>query len=549
MAVQIQTNNLALTGPRCSRLTAIKTEPNPAEPGPTGDCSGRSPYSESLGAPSNSNDPYQVLSDRILNFFYPPTQYIEPHFAGMNLYFSPDNIHEFLDQYTHFHFHMPVLHLSTFRYAKAYPGLLSAMCCVGACYSERVAADDVRQMMDFQWAALDKDCKYLSGGSKDDEDVEQLQAVLITAILNLWNGAPQQRQRARHAFSVLSDEARRLGLLTLLQPSQRQSPCHHASLDPGSFHCSDYDWPAWIEQESRIRLMMSIFLGDVAMGLYFNSPFRIEPSELQIPLPCDDAAWNAQDGLKCLSALGLRGGDSAREANPFGTRRTTQPEAHQVLSALLYPSAKIQPGSTNVRGKLILVHALLMRTLQAHRGDTAMLGSDEDNPLTGDWVNLCSGDSERSGPVVDAAGDVGAQSLQALSAALDKLKHCWDADKALQLPVETSDERPSFTDDDIHLYWLAQYILKHTSLDELFLPADVRFPHVISLVKAAKAWVLSGGPSRGEELDSIGEDIVDGDYGTTDLTLDMATLFRPLSEAAGYGGKVSVKTEQGNMGG
>lgn len=55
------------------------------------------------------------------------------------------------------------------------------------------------------------------------------------------------------------------------------------------------------------------------------------------------------------------------------------------------------------------------------------------------------------------------------------------------------------------------------------------------------------GPAIGQELESIGD--VDGDYGTTDSTLDMAKLFRTLPEVAGYGGNMSVKTEQGNMGG
>src|SRR5213078_4921050 len=111
----------------------------------------------SWGLPSTLPDPYLHLSNQILNFFYPPGATITTQSAGMNLYFSPENIKDFLDKYTHFHVHFPLLHTPTFRILQAYTGLLAGMCCIGACYSVRVSASHVREMMDFLKVALERD--------------------------------------------------------------------------------------------------------------------------------------------------------------------------------------------------------------------------------------------------------------------------------------------------------------------------------------------------------------------------------------------------------
>lgn len=539
--------------------TAIKTEPNIAEPRPTGSSSGDAPFYSNWGMPSDLQNPYNKLSDQILNFFYPPSHAVAPHFAGMNLYFSPDNIKDFLENYTHFHIHTPVLHVPTFRVMEAYTGLLAAMCCIGACYSDRVDADDVRQMMDFLWSALDRDCRLVStvGLSDTDSqyatqaDTEQLQAVLITSILTLWNGTPQQRERARHTFPVLSMQARRFNLLSVSRDPSLYSPLHQPNFDPASFNGDEFRWGSWIEQERRIRLMLGIFLGNVAMGLYFNMPPHTDPFTLHIPLPCDDAAWDADNAEDCASALGLRGPDAVREKNPFGTRRSCQPQVHWALKALLHSSIQIQPGSTNLYGKFVLIHAILSQIFRAQTEGKAAQLYDQDTPPLGDWVVPIQASSGRSTPVKGLAQEIDPQSLKALSTALDKFKYNWDVDMVTQFPpmsyVVNNPKRSGFSRDGIHFYWLAKYVLKYTSSADLELPADARFIQVISLLKSVRTWVMTDGASRGEELGSIGE--IDEHYGTTDLTLDMAKLFKPLPRVVGDAETASVKTELGKMGG
>ncbi|KAL6860134.1 hypothetical protein ACO1O0_004160 [Amphichorda felina] len=537
--------------------TAIKTEPDSSELRPAGDSFGEAPFYSNWGMPSNIHNPYNKLSDRILNLFYPPSENVDPHLAGMNLYFSPDNIKDFLENYTHFHVHTPVLHLPTFKVMESYIGLVAAMCCIGACYSDRVHADDVRQMMDFLWIALERDCKVLSSvdlsetGSQDADkaDTEQLQAVLIMSILTLWNGNPQQRERARQTFPILASQARRLNLFSLSRTSSLYSPLHESNFDPAMFRVDHFDWELWIEQERRVRVMIGIFLGDVAMGLYFNILPQVDPLELQIPLPCDDAAWDANTAKDCMAALGLLGQDAVRDKNPFGTQRTTQPEVRSALKALLHPSIQIQPGSTNLYGKFVLIHAIMGLIYRAQTREKGAAFYNNGTPPPGDWV-VPSTTSGRATPVKGVGQEIEFQNLKALSAALDKFKYSWDVDMVTQFPPSTQTANPKrsgFSRDGIHFYWLAKYVLKFTTSADLQLPADARLIQVISLLKSVRKWVLRDGASRGEELGSIGE--IDEDYGTVDLTLDMAKLFRPLPQVVGDAETAFVKTELGHMGG
>ncbi|KAG7102664.1 hypothetical protein HYQ45_018717 [Verticillium longisporum] len=98
----------------------------------------------------------------------------------------------------------PILHIATFNVAHSYTGLLAGMCCIGACYSDRVSADHVRQMMDFLRSALIRDIQFMSeafgiphaGVERtvfDQRATEELQAAMLMQIVFLWHGTPTQR--------------------------------------------------------------------------------------------------------------------------------------------------------------------------------------------------------------------------------------------------------------------------------------------------------------------------------------------------------------------
>ncbi|KAK3324250.1 fungal-specific transcription factor domain-containing protein [Cercophora scortea] len=495
-------------------------------------------------------DSYLQLSAKIINFLYPAGSVVSPTTTGvMNLYFQPDNIRDFLSNYTHFHTHFSILHIPTFRVMDAYVGLVAAMCCIGACYSDHVSAANIREVMNFLKAALERSSRMYASVSEDvrsnaiyeyasfgnsKQDLEELQAISLTQCLFLWHGTPLQREKARRGFPLVASLARNAGLLSVSKDSALYSPIHQPDLAGRTVTASDFDWTSWIEQEKRIRIMYLIFLSDVALGLYFNTGPEFDAFEIHLPLPTDDAAWDANNSIECAEALGLQGPELSEMRNPDGTRRCNQPELHLVLKALLDNTYLIQPGVTNLFGKFILIHALLamMRRVQLD-GTAAMGGSATPLPqnawFLGDHAGVASSSSGRSTPVDVGANLLDRQTVKTLWRALEKFKQVWDHDMATQFPPSNTahPRRSGFSKDGIHFYWLATYLLKNTRAADLQMLPDQRFTYMMHLLKSVKNWVLADGASRGEELGSVGD--IDENYGVTDLTLDMKQLFRPLS--------------------
>ncbi|KAF6821557.1 C2H2 transcription factor [Colletotrichum sojae] len=553
------------------RQTQIGTKPEPSArtertdglPGPSHH------HTESLlfptwDVPPSIPDPYVHISNQLLNFFYPPGSSITHESAGFNLYFSAENIRDFLQKYTHFHVHFPILHTPTFRILESYTGLLAGMCCMGACYSDRLSPDDVREMMNFLQAALVRDVPFLANtvGTHDgnvdkvvqsQRELEQLQAVQLLQILLIWNGTPQHRDNARQIFPAMAEQARKLRLMEVSTAPTLFSPLHQNNFTPQNFDVSTFDWGVWVEQEKRIRLMHIIFLCNSAMELYFNAVSQFNSFEMRIPLPSDDAAWDARTKKDCEDTLGLHGEELVRHKNPNGTQRSKQPEMDLALKALLHTSYQIQPGSTNLYGKFILIHAILSLLRRAQLDGNSVMKGYATPPLS-DWmVNGESigngGNSGRATPVDPALQTVPAHIHESFRMALQKFKRNWDTDMINQFPpgMAKNARRYGFSRDGIHFYWLATYLLKHTRATDLQMGSDARFRQVMQLLKSVKSWVESDGESRGEELGSVGD--IDKEFGVTNLTLDMARLFKPLPAVVEDPGIPSVQTDISTIGG
>lgn len=507
----------------------------------------------------STQDPYHQLSAQIHSFFHPPGTVASSQTACLNEFFSPVNIRDFLDSYIHFHVHFSFLHIPTFRIMEAYTGLIAAMCCIGACYSDRAVSPNVREIMNFLKIALERDCDLFAsnttqpsfkfGNGKDKQDVERLQALILMSALLTWHGTPIQRESARRLFPLVADITRRFDLLQVRSDPSLYSIFHQPKISLEDLNPGQFDWAAWVEQESRIRLMHMIYLLDVARGLYFNCDPQFDGLEIRIPLPADDAAWEAQSALDCAQGLSLYGSEAARAKNPDGSQRSKQPELNLSLTALFHQSYQIHPGTTNLYGKFILIHAILaqIRRAQIQGRLTSLDGSA--TPLSQiDWV-IANGSDTGSGNVSannSAAGTpvagLSPQTYKTLCNALDKFKQYWDMDMAIQFPPSVSNPRRyGFCRDGIHFFWLAKWMLKNTTVADLQMAPDNRFRQVIQLVKTVKSWVMTDGASRGEELGSVSD--IDNDYGVTNLTLDMAQLFKPLPSVVESPGMPTVKTE------
>lgn len=520
-----------MIGLRCSvSRIATKQEPNVvARPRADGASSGRLPNLDDTTPsrnPHHQYDPYQQICLRVLNdFLLTPNHASSSRSQAVHSFFTADNLEDFLHKYVHFQTHFALLHTPTFRVEDAYVGLVVAMSCVGACYSDRVSPDHVREVMHVLRDALERhsrmlaslddvvqrEIKYENGSfGNRDHDMEELQAIILMQVLFLWNGTPQQRDQARKIFPRIAALVRKADLLDVTASRDPSSSLLH---QPDYSHqpsdAAAFDWAKWIEQEKRNRITLALFTQDTALGLFFNDPPLLDPFEIHLPLQSDDAVWEAPNGLECAEALGLYGPEAAYKRNPSGTRMPKQREMHFAVQSLLHGSYQVQPGPTNLAGKFVLIHALIALIRKAHVGAGGMANNNG------------------HGTPTDSA--IPAQTLKSMITALDKFKRNWDSEMAEQFPPASSNpQRQGYSRDGVHYYWLANYLLKNTRQQDLQMTAGRRFMHVMHLLKSVKSWVLSDAATRGEEMGSVAE--IGMKYGAQDQTLNMVDLFKPLPD-------------------
>ena len=506
------------------------------------------------------NDPLEEISNR-LNYFCFPNNQIIGRSNDIRKHLTASNIKHFLDHFTAVQGHFPIIHLPTFRIGDAFEGLLLGMICIGAVYSDRMTSPQVRDMIGFVKAAIERNSRVFTIISRErngesvyakeavgsrKSEVEEITAILMMQVLFTWHGTPLQREKARQEFPLTAEMARRAGL-TNPMATTTLSVLHQPHVTVENLNRASFDWNAWVEQEKRSRLMFTIYLLDASMVVYFNLPPRLERDEIRLPLPADDAAWDATSPAECADALGLNGNAASQARNPEGSRRPKQPEFHTSLRALLHQGWDILPGTTNLYSKFILVHALQVQLWLAQRqlslqesgqpGSQAFAfpTSGNNTPLSQhDWARgieptgsgpQSANTSGRATPV-----ETNGQSpppLKVINNAFDKWKKVWDEDMAAQYPPSaTQHRRLGFCRDAVHFYWLSKCQMKgHRGLDWQMAP-DHRFSQVIALLKSVKNWVVSDSGSRGESLGSVSD--VDPSYGVANLTLDMAQLFKPL---------------------
>ena len=513
------------------------------------------------------SDPLKNKADRLIAFCLPEElrqRGDDNSSQDIKHTLTADNVKHFVELFTNFQGHWPLIHMPTFNFLEAYDGLVMAIICIGAVYSDRISVPQVRQLMEHAKAAVDRtsrvfatpginDTGRIAGDDSSSEtsppDVEKMQALTMLQILFTWHGNQSQRESARHDFAKFANLARKAGLLQpVASGGSAYSALHQVGpiseqQDPDSF-----DWLAWVEQEKRSRLMFIFFLLDAAQVIYFNSSPQFNPLEIRLPLPADDAAWDARGPAECAEMLGLHG-TAALCRNTTGSRRRKQPEMHQAMKALMHPTYNLQPRATNVYSKFILVHALHVQIWNVQRqlsqgnnllalNELLSLGSGSSTPIAqNDWIITDGGsghtshsNSGQATPTIPGMQSPGThQLLKATTDALQKWKRTWDEDMTLQYPPSASAYRRfGFCRDGVHFYWLARAFLRNNRAVDWQAPPDSRFVQVMSLLKKVRTWVASDNAQKGEEIGSVGD--IDESYGVEDLTLDMKLLFKPINQ-------------------
>ncbi|PVH91382.1 hypothetical protein DM02DRAFT_705047 [Periconia macrospinosa] len=485
------------------------------------------------------SDPFDSKARSLLAFCWPDPSLHTPEskdthgFEALKGLLTAENVKHFLGLYKHYHAHWPMIHMS-FNPITAYDGLVLSMICIGAVYSDRLGVRAVRWLMDLAQASVFRSSRVYKAVVQGTQgktqldvqswtDIEEIQALVHINALFVWHGNPTQRKQGQDHFWTLSTIARVFGLLNPLAPGNHDVSALH---QPGPIQGNEvnlWTWRSWIEQETRTRVMYMIFLMDVALAIYFNAQPQLDAFDIKLPLPADDAAWEARTEEECANALGLRG-QAAQGKNDAGSRRPKQLGFAETLQ-YLYQSEQLPQRATNIYSKFVLIHAIHAQIFKIQRqmlninGAPGFSTSGTSTPHSG-HVTPVEGISSQISHTL--------QLLRSTMSALESWKRNWDAD--MQIQYAPNQKRIGFCRDGIHFYYLAKFFLRGSRREDWAAQPDVRCQQVFHLLKQIRAHVASDSTLKGIDLGSV--TTVDDKYGIGDLCLDMKLLFTPISANA-----------------
>ena len=472
---------------------------------------------------TSHGDPLQLKSDRLVDWCFPQVSLHERRSNPLiQSCLSVDAIKHFLILFSNTQGHFPWLHLPTLKLDEIYDGLLLTIICNGAVYSDRVSQDQVRALIHQVKYGIERTARVLAymnlatptaRFSESGIEFEELMSLLMLNNLMIWHGGPKEREAARNENRRVRALARRFNMLHLAGPDDPHAYSYLHNLSPReTAEPSRFDWYSWVEQEKRSRLMYLIFAMDAAMVIYFNMPSDFSASEITLPLPADDAAWEAPDAETCAQALGLRGREWQARVNTTGSLRLKSLEFHHAIQALYNPTVIVQPQTTNVYSKFLLIHALHAEIWKLQR------------------------DRSFSSPRNSSQSVSVKETSKSINTALIRWKRSWDEDMALQYPqsdgMHLGPRRVGFCRDSTQFWWLARALQQPNRTHDWQLAAEDKLRLTMKGLDQARSWSRTDGAERGEEPGSVA--LIDPNYAASeDLILDMRKLFRPLSDPDG----------------
>ncbi|KAH0308445.1 hypothetical protein KCU74_g15634, partial [Aureobasidium melanogenum] len=498
------------------------------------------------------SDPLQAKANALLTYVLSNrTSSSDDACDEMRKCLTVENIKHFIEKFTSFQGHWPIIHMPTFEILKANDGLVLTIICIGAVYSEKRDLYQVRRMMELVKDAVKNASRVynvvrgvIQEGNQPlgslESDIEELQALYMLKVLFCWHGTPSQRADARKNFDSVVEIARRM-VISPAVPGQATYSVLHQPGPISQDALLTWTWSSWIAQEKRSRVAFTLFLLDAALVMYFNNEPKFDPLEFRLPLPCDDAAWEARTEQECRDALGLNG-PSKLVHNVCGSQRPRQPDMRSAMRGLMEPNYTFASRSTNIYSKFILIHALIVQICKFQRSSflqniTGQFGhgataSGPGTPLgQNDWI--ASDGNNNIGTPGDTPQAHNAQIqpvLKSIQLAMSKWKSIWDMDIAIQYPQNgIGYRRFGFSRDGIHFFYLGQSLLRSTKASEWTAPPDLRFLQIMGLLKKIKGFVANENTQGGLDTGSVGD--IDDTYGVGDLTLDMKLLFKPMGEA------------------
>ncbi|KAI1799677.1 fungal-specific transcription factor domain-containing protein [Daldinia bambusicola] len=175
----------------------------------------------------------------------------------------------------------PLIHQATFEPSQSESLLLLSMILLGATYSEKEAHQLAVCIHDVIRPAI---FSHESFNSKPD--LWMLQTILLVECFGK-SRAGQKQHDMSHLFHGM--------LINLIRRSDCQSvrPSRpHEDNDKGSL-VVDRSWRQWVEAEEKKRLALLCFMWDTQHAVLFCQSLCMSAFELKIPLPCNQALWEA----------------------------------------------------------------------------------------------------------------------------------------------------------------------------------------------------------------------------------------------------------------
>ena len=198
----------------------------------------------------------------------------------------------------HFHDQMPILHWPTFSADKAQPLLLIAIIAIGAANLDRKHGEEVTNVSADLANFL---AWHLRGELFMDQDFRPpsklwvLQSlILLECYEKLYSSRVlHERSQIHHAttISLLRRGSALLGRSAMDSPPDSEEKSSIA--DTG-----DLWWNHWITNEATKRIAYAAFIIDSIHATMFSHTAVMLAHEMRLPLPCDEALWDATSGME-----------------------------------------------------------------------------------------------------------------------------------------------------------------------------------------------------------------------------------------------------------
>ncbi|KAJ5919743.1 hypothetical protein N7454_009578, partial [Penicillium verhagenii] len=215
--------------------------------------------------------------------------------------FSPPNIRRFLEYFWSLWYpHCPIVHRPLFDQSAAPPPLLCAMVTIGACLSprshDRQASkrflDSVEELIFNHEVFRANTSTPADKEHSKKEKTQCIQAAYLVITLQKREGSVDAQERIRrYRHTSMVALARNIG--------PREASHRNLYLE----EATQSWWRKFAEEEELIRTLIFVFLMDVALIVFHNSPPRMLISELRMDVACPEACFQAQSAAECLGCL------------------------------------------------------------------------------------------------------------------------------------------------------------------------------------------------------------------------------------------------------